>query len=414
MEIVNIENFEYEELDIINIVESVSETMDIEVENDHYYELDNGILSHNSVSIMTQTTSGIEPVYLVSYKRRRKINPNDKDSRSDFIDDKGVHWEEYNVFHHKFETWLEVNGYDINEVKKMREVDLKQIIKKSPYYKATSNDVDWVEKVRMQGAVQKYVDHSISVTVNLPNDVSEEMVSNVYETGWKSGCKGITVYRDGSRQGVIVSHDDSKSIEEKMKENNAPRRPKKLECDVIKFTNNKEKWIGFLGIYEETKSGEKFPYELFTGLSESFPLPNYVERGEIIKIKQKDDNGITHKRYDFEYTDRDGYKVTMQGLNRAFNREFWNYSKMVSAFLRHKLHLPSVLNIVDGMNMSDNDEDELTFGTWKAGVKRILKKWIKDSTEVNDGEVCPECGSHNLVYIGGCKTCSDCGFSGCD
>jgi len=365
-----------------------------------------------SVSLMTQTSSGIEPVYLVSYKRRRKINPNDKDSRSDFIDDKGVHWEEYNVFHHKFETWLEINGYDVQDVKKMKEPELKEIIEKSPYYKATSNDVDWVEKVRMQGAVQKYVDHSISVTVNLPNDVSEEMVSKVYETGCKSGCKGITVYRDGSRQGVIVSHDETKSIEEQMKENNAPRRPKRLECEIIRFTNNKEKWVGFLGIYEDVKSGNKYPYELFTGLAESFIIPNYVEHGEVIKIKEKDKDGVVHKRYDFEYEDKDGYKVTMQGLNRAFNREFWNYSKMVSAFLRHKIHLPSVLNIVDGMNMAVNGEDELIFGTWKAGVKRILKKWIKDSVDLT-GEICPECGSSNLTYSSGCKSCLDCGWGKC-
>ena len=300
---------------------------------------------------------------------------------------------------------MEVKGYDIDEVKKLKDVDLQEIIKKSPYYKATSNDIDWLEKVKMQGKVQKYVDHSISVTVNLPNDATEEMVSNVYETGWKSGCKGITVYRDGSRQGVILSHDE-KTIEEQMKENNAPRRPKRLECDVIRFTNNKEKWLGILGIYDE-ENGEKYPYELFTGLLESFQIPNYVEHG--VAIKNKEEDG--HSRYDFEYSDKDGYIVTMQGLNRAFNREFWNYSKMLSAFLRHKLHLPSVLNIVDGMNMSINGEDELHFGTWKAGVKRILKKWIKDSVEIN-GEVCPDCGSDNLSYNSGCKTCT-CGWTAC-
>ncbi len=411
MEKINIENLDYNEFEIKEIIDSVSETMDIEVENDHYYELDNGLISHNSVSICTQTTSGIEPVYLVSYKRRRKINPNDIDSRTDFIDDSGVHWEEYNVFHHKFVVWLEINGYDVGKVKMMKENELSDIIKKSPYHKATSNDVDWVEKVRMQGKVQKYVDHSISVTVNLPNDISEDMVSKVYEASWKSGCKGVTVYREGSRQGVIVSHDD-KSIEEQMKENNAPRRPKRLDCEVIRFTNNKEKWIGFLGIFEELE-GEKFPYELFTGLVESIQIPNYVEHGVIIKIKEKDKNDVEHKRYDFEYVDRDGYKVTMQGLNRAFNREFWNYSKMVSAFLRHKLHLPSVLNIVDSLNMSTNGEEEMNFGTWKAGVKRILKKWIKDFAELT-GDVCPECGGGNLSYNGGCKTCSDCGWGKCE
>jgi len=411
MERINIENLDYKEIEIKDIFDSVSETMDIEVENDHYYELDNGIISHNSVSIMTQTSSGIEPVYLVSYKRRRKINPNDKDARSDFIDDKGVHWEEYNVFHHKFEIWLLINGYEISEVKKLKEDELKEIIKKSPYHKATSNDVDWVEKVRMQGKVQKYVDHSISVTVNLPSEASEEMVSKVYETGWESGCKGLTIYRDGSRQGVIVPNDDLKSLEEQMRENNARRRPKRLESEIIRFTNNKEKWIGFLGIDEDT-SKEKYPYELFTGLAESFQIPNYVENGTIIKIKEKNDDVIL-KRYDFEYKDRDGYIVTMQGLNRAFNREYWNYSKMVSAFLRHKLHLPSVLNIIDSLNMSTNGEEELNFGTWKSGVKRILKKWIKDSVEIT-GTICPECGSTNIIWQNGCKECQDCGFQGCD
>ena len=369
-----------------------------------------------SVSICTQTTSGIEPVYLVSYKRRRKINPNDKDSRSDFIDDKGVHWEEYNVFHHKFETWLEVNGYDIDEVKRMKEDELKKIIKKSPYYKATSNDVDWVEKVRMQGNVQKYVDHSISVTVNLPNDISEEMVSKVYQTGWESGCKGITVYRDGSRQGVIISNDE-KSIEEQLKENNAPRRPKRLECEVIRFTNNKEKWIGFLGLFEDEDKGiEKYPYELFTGLAESFVIPNFVEHGEIVRNKEKVKRGgkeVIRTRYDFEYEDKDGYKVIMQGLNRAFDRELWNTSKLISALLRHRLHLPSVLNIIDSLNMSFDGKQESSFGTWKSGVRRILKKWIKDSVEVT-GDVCPECDSTNIIWQNGCKECQDCGYQGCD
>jgi len=207
-----------------------------------------------------------------------------------------------------------------------------------------------------------------------------------------------------------VSHDE-KSIEQQMKENNAKRRPKRLECEIIKFTNNKEKWVAFLGIDEISK--EKYPYELFTGLAESFQIPIYVEHGTIIKIKEKDSDGVIHKRYDFEYTDRDGYKVTMQGLNRAFNREFWNYSKMVSAFLRHRIHLPSVLNIVDGMNMATNGEEELNFGTWKAGVKRILKKWIKDSVETT-GTICPECGSTNIIWQNGCKECQDCGFQGCD
>jgi ribonucleoside-diphosphate reductase alpha chain len=356
-----------------------------------------------SVSIMTQTTSGIEPAYLVSYKRRRKINPTDKSGRVDFIDPEGVKWEEYNVFHHKFETWLDVNGYDVDEVKLMKEPDLKVIIEKSPYYKATSNDVDWVEKVRMQGNIQKYVDHSISVTVNLPNSVTEEIVSKVYETGWKSGCKGMTVYRDGSRQGVIMSNEGTtQNVVKEPQENNAKPRPRKLECDVVRFTNNKEKWIGFLGLMSDEK-GQKYPYEIFTGLADEFYVPINVEKGEIVRFKEEGQNS----RYDFVYKDKDGYNVTMEGLNRAFDREFWNVSKLLSAFLRHRIHLPSVINLIDSLQLSDN----AAFGTWKSGVKRIIKKYI-NSTVV--GEACPECGSHALKYETGCKTCLDCSWSKCE
>lgn len=357
-----------------------------------------------SVSILTQTSSGIEPVYLVSYKRRRKINPTDKSGRVDYIDAEGIKWEEYNVFHHKFEVWLELNGYNVSDVKLMKDSELKSIVEKSPYYKATSNDVDWVEKVRMQGNIQKYVDHSISVTVNLPNNVTEDVVSKVYETGWKSGCKGITVYRDGSRQGVIMSNEGTtQNVAQDVKENNAKPRPKKLECEVVRFQNNKEKWIGFLGLMIDDK-GEKYPYELFTGLEDNFLVPSSVEKGEILKVKEEN-----KKRYDFVYKDKDGYKVTMEGLSRAFNREFWNYSKLVSALLRHRTHLPSVINIIDSLQIdSDNGA---AFGTWKSGVKRIIKKYI-NSTISN--ETCPDCGSQRLVYEAGCKTCLDCGWSKCE
>jgi len=354
-----------------------------------------------SVSILSQTTSGVEPCYLVSYKRRRKINPTDTNNKIDFIDAEGVKWEEYIVFHHKFETWLKVNNYDVNAVKSMKEDELKEIIKKSPYYKATSNDVNWVEKVTMQGQIQKYIDHSISVTVNLPNDATEEMVSKVYETGWKSGCKGITVYRDGSRQGVIVSKDDKDNKDKILKENNAKPRPKRLECDVVRFTNNKEKWIGFLGILVDGE--EKYPYEIFSGLAESFNIPLYVEKGEIIKVKDTAD----HKRYDFVYKDKDGYNVTMEGLNRAFDREFWNTSKMVSALLRHRIHLPSVINIIDSLQMT---QDDAAFGTWKSGIRRIIKKYINSIPA--QGEVCPECGEP-LIFENGCKSCKACGWSKC-
>lgn len=360
-----------------------------------------------SVSIMTQTTSGIEPAYLVSYKRRRKINPTDKAGRVDFIDAEGVKWEEYNVFHHKFETWLDVNGYNVQDVKSMKDSDIKIIIEKSPYYKATSNDVDWVEKVRMQGNIQKYVDHSISVTVNLPESVTEEIVSKVYETGWKYGCKGVTVYRDGSRQGVIMSTEGTTQnvVPEIIKENNARRRPKRLECEVVRFTNNKEKWIGFLGL-DVDDNGDKYPYELFTGLSDEFFVPEKIEKGEIVKFKDNEKS-----RYDFVYKDKDGYNVTMEGLNRAFNREFWNYSKLVSALLRHRMHLPSVINVIDGLQI-DGDKGA-AFGTWKSGVKRIIKKYI-NSTVV--GESCPDCGAtgNNLVYEAGCKTCRNCGWGKCE
>jgi ribonucleoside-diphosphate reductase alpha chain len=356
-----------------------------------------------SVSIMTQTTSGIEPAYLVSYKRRRKINPTDKSGRVDFIDAEGVKWEEYNVFHHKFETWLNVNEYNVDEVKQMKDSELKPIIEKSPYHKATSNDVDWVEKVRMQGNIQKYVDHSISVTVNLPNNVTEEIVSKVYEMGWKSGCKGLTVYRDGSRQGVIMSTEGTtQNVVKDPQENNAKQRPKRLECEVVRFTNNKEKWVGFLGLMTDDK-GHKYPYELFTGLLDNFFIPPSIEKGEIVRFKE---DGET-SRYDFVYKDKDGYNVTMEGLNRAFDREFWNISKLISAFLRHRIHLPSVINLIDSLQLSDT----AAFGTWKSGVKRIIKKYINSTI---NGESCPECSSQDLTYEAGCKTCRACGWSKCE
>jgi ribonucleoside-diphosphate reductase alpha chain len=359
-----------------------------------------------SVSIMSQTTSGIEPAYLVSYKRRRKINPTDKSGRVDFIDAEGVKWEEYFVFHHKFETWLEVNGYNVDEVKLMKDVDLKPIIEKSPYYKATSNDVDWVEKVRMQGNIQKWIDHSISVTVNLPESATEDIVSKVYEMGWKSGCKGITVYRDKSRQGVIMSTEGTtQNVVPEVQENNAKPRLKRLECEVVRFTNNKEKWVGFLGLMIDEK-GQKYPYELFTGLSDEFYIPVSVEKGEIVKFK----NNGEKSRYDFVCKDKDGYNVTMEGLNRAFDREFWNYSKLVSALLRHRMHLPSVIAVIDGLQL-DGDR-EAAFGTWKSGVKRIIKKYI--NSNVATGESCPECGSHDLKYENGCKTCLNCSWSKCE
>jgi len=361
-----------------------------------------------SVSICTQTTSGIEPVFLPAYKRRRKINPNDKGSKSHFIDDNGDHWEEYTVVHPKFAYWLDLNGYNIEEFKNMKQEDMDEIISKSPYYKSTSDDIDWEEKVIMQGEIQKWVDHSISVTINLPSETTEEVVGELYKTAWKSGCKGVTVYRDGSRDGVLIKDVDKKTIGDYLKENNAPRRPKTLECEVVTFVNNKEKWIGFLGMYEE-KDGEKYPYELFTGTLESFPVPSYVNKGFIKKNKNKK-TGKT--QYDFIYSDKDGYDVIMTGLNRAFNREFWNTSKMISAMLRHKIHLPTIMSLVDTLQINGNNSDNYPmFGTWQSGIKRILKRYLKTSY-VTD-EVCENCGSTNLVRLEGCLTCMDCQWSKC-
>jgi len=355
-----------------------------------------------SVSILTQTTSGVEPVFLVSYKRRRKINPSDKDMMVNFVDDEGIKWQEYNVFHHKFEVWLKNNGYNIDEVKLMKEEDLKEIIKLSPYYKATSNDVDWVEKIKMQGSIQKYVDHSISVTVNLPKTATEEMVSQVYETGWSSGCKGVTVYRDGSRQGVIISNE---SKDKKTSTNNIPKRPVKLQCDVLRFVSRGNKWVGFVGLMEDTD--ETYPYEMFTGLADDFVIPNYVEKGFIRKEKIKDSENNLISRYDFIYHDKDGFEVTMQGLNRAFDREYWNIGKLLSGLLRHRMHFPSIIKIIESLKL-DGD----TLGTWKKGVIRILKRYIKEG-EMETDEECPICKSKNLVHKEGCVSCLDCQWSRC-
>lgn len=355
-----------------------------------------------TVSLMTQTTSGIEPAFLIYYKRRRKINPNDKNSKVDFVDEVGDKWEEYNVFHHKFLTWLEVNGYNVDEVKQMKENEISSIIEKSPYYKATSNDVDWLEKVRLQGAIQKFVDHSISVTINLPENVTEDLVSKVYMEGWKSGCKGVTIYRDNSRSGVLVSNKKSDNPNESIiLENNAPKRPKTLECDVIRFTNKGEKWIGFIGLVNG------LPYEIFTGLAESFVIPTWIDKGIIKKEKIKNKDDVMISRYDFIYIDKEGYEVIMTGLNRAFNREYWNIGKMTSALLRHHIHLPSVINIIDSLKL---DGDVL--GTWKKGVIRMLKRYIKDEIKVT-GKTCEHCGSSNLVNKEGCISCMDCGWSRC-
>lgn len=354
-----------------------------------------------SVSILTQTTSGIEPVFMVSYKRRRKVNPNDRNVKVSFVDEVGDSWEEYNVFHPRFETWLEVNGFDVEAVKSYNDTQLKEIIAQSPYHKATSNDIDWVSKVKMQGDIQKWVDHSISVTVNVPIDVTEELVSKIYQTAWESGCKGMTIYRDGSRSGVLVSADEKskkKEDENEFRETNAPPRPKKLEADVVRFQNNHEKWLAVVGKLNNR------PYEIFTGKADDFYLPPWVEKGWVIREKNKGEKA----RYDFQFEDKQGYKVTIEGLSRSFNKEFWNYAKLISGILRHGMPLPYVIELVENLTL---DTDNIN--TWKNGVVRALKRYIPDGTRA-EGKACPECGDNNsLVYQDGCLTCKSCGYSKC-
>ena len=350
-----------------------------------------------TVSICTQTTSGIEPVFLVSYKRRKKINPNDKDTSKHKIvqDQSGDYFEEYNVFHPKFIDWLKINGYDADEVMAMKDADLNKIIEKSPYHKATSADIDWVAKVKMQGAIQKWVDHSISVTVNIPKETSKEIVREIYETAWKSGCKGCTIYRDGSRHGVLVSNDEQNHPQ--FGETKAPKRPKKLDAEIVRFKNNKEDWIAVVGMYEGR------PYEIFTGRASNFLLPATVEKGWVIRVKEQGDE---HARYDFQFLDPDGYKVTIEGLSRTFKKEYWNYAKLISGILRHGMPIQNVVDLITKLTF---DEDTIT--TWKNGVARALRRYIKDGTATD--EVCPDCGQKTVVYSGGCKHCTNCGWSKC-
>ncbi len=349
-----------------------------------------------SVSILTQTTSGIEPVFMVAYKRRRKVNPNDQNVRVDFTDEIGDTWEEYNVFHHKFLDWLKVSGYDVDEVRLMKEEDLQDIIRRSPYHKATANDVDWVSKVKMQGAVQKWVDHSISVTVNVPGDVSEELVGKIYQTGWESGCKGVTVYRDGSRSGVLVN--ENKQDKDVFKETEAPKRPKVLEAEIVRFNNDAEKWMAVVGILNDR------PYEVFTGKAEGFYLPPDVNKGWVIKTRLKSGE----KRYDFQFQDKDGYKVTIEGLSRSFHKEYWNYAKLISGILRHGMPLPSVIDVIEDLNLHSD-----RLHTWKNGVVRALKKFIPDGTRAK-GRICSNCEHEDsVIYQEGCLTCTNCGESKC-
>jgi len=361
-----------------------------------------------TASLMTQTTSGIEPVFLPAYMRRRKINPQEKDVRIDFVDDEGIAWMEYPVFHHKFETWLTMNGYDINVIKTMKKDQLDEIIKKSPYYKATSNDVDWVKKVEMQGRIQSHIDHSISTTINIPNEATEELVAKIYETGWSSGCKGITVYRDGSRSGVLVGIDDKKEM--KFQENHAPKRPKRLKGEIIRFQNNLEKWIAVVGM----KDGK--PYELFTGklVNGLSNIPVTVKECEVVKniieTEEFDENGkpikVRKKRYDIEYIDGDGIKQTHTGLSHAFNPEFWNYAKFISAVLRHGMPMIYVYELIESLNFT---EDHIN--TWKNGVVRVIKRYIKDGEKTKGS--CPECGGTEFIFAEGCIRCSKCTWGKC-
>ena len=356
-----------------------------------------------TTSIMTQTTSGIEPAFMPVYKRRRKVNPNDVNVRVDFIDPEGDAFEEYIVFHHKFAEWMRVNGIDTE--KNYTQEELDEIIARSPYYKATSNDIDWLQKVKMQGRVQKWVDHSISVTINLPATATEELVSQLYLEAWKSGCKGCTIYRDGSRSGVLVSV--SKKDEEKKDEKRCVcfsmseyERPKELNCDIVRFQNKKEKWIAFVGL----KDGR--PYEIFTGIAddeEGILLPKSVTEGKIIKTTDEEGN----RRYDFQYKNTRGYKTTVEGLSHKFDKEYWNYAKLISGVLRYGMPIDQVVKLVGSLQL-----DSESINTWKAGVERALKKYIPDGTSMESME-CPECHQHTIVMKEGCLVCSNCGYSKC-
>jgi ribonucleoside-diphosphate reductase alpha chain len=352
-----------------------------------------------TTSMMAQTSSGIEPVFMVSYKRRRKVNPNDKSVNVSFVDEVGDSWEEYNVFHHKFVTWLEVNGYDINEVKSYDEHALQELIKKSPYWGAMANDVDWVQKVRMQGAVQKWVDHSISVTVNVPEHVEEKLIGEIYEEAWRSGCKGMTVYRDGSRSGVLVSNDskEKEADPDEFKETYAPPRPERLDASIVRFQNNKEKWVAVVGILKGR------PYEIFSGKAEDFFVANYVEEGFVVKSKTEKGKS----RYDLEYIDRDGFTQVYRGLSRTFDKEYWNYAKLISGILRHGMPLPFVVDVVSSLSFETE-----SINTWKTGIVRALKKFIPDGAKDAKGTPCPECGDE-LIYKEGCLACKSCGYSKC-
>jgi ribonucleoside-diphosphate reductase alpha chain len=352
-----------------------------------------------STSMMTQTTSGIEPAFMIAYKRRRKVNPNDQHARIDFTDDTGDHWQEYNVFHHHFFTWLQAQGHQAEQVTQMSDSDLAPLIRQSPYHQATAQDVDWLSKVRMQGRVQRWIDHSISVTVNVPNEATEALIGDIYRTAWESGCKGITVYRDGSRSGVLVTKDNKEADSSpRIHYASPPKRPNVLEADVMRFRNESQSWLAVVGLLD----GQ--PYEIFTGKAEdSFQFPAFVTHGRV--IKSKDDTG--HSRYDFQYTDKDGYRVTVEGLSRSFDQEYWNYAKLISGVMRHGMPLPYVVHMINNLHLNDD-----SLNTWKNGVIRALKQYIPSGASAVNTK-CPNCGEAALVYEEGCLNCKACGHSNC-
>ncbi len=352
-----------------------------------------------TTSLMSQTTSGIEPVFRPVYKRRRKINPSDHNVKVAFVDDTGERFEEFYVFHHNFVEWARVNGYDTSKLAAIDDAELEKLVAASPYHKATANDIDWVAKVKMQGAIQKWVDHSISVTVNLPNEVSEELVADVYRTAWECGCKGVTVYRDGCREGVLLDKKQQKKKGcDKGAADGSLKRPKSLPADIVRFKNGQEEWIAFVGLMDGR------PYEIFTGKLEEDALyiPRKITKGNIIKVREADGK----KRYDFQYTDRYGYTNTVGGISRLFDEEFWNYAKLISGVLRHGMPIDNVVSLIESLHLNSE-----TINTWKNGVERALKQYIVDGTKSK--EKCPSCGQETLIYQNGCLTCASCGYSKC-
>jgi len=351
-----------------------------------------------TTSLMSQTTSGIEPVFRPVYKRRRKINPSDKDQVATYVDETGEKFVEYYVYHHQFVKWMEINGYDTSRLQNISEQELDKCLKASPYYKATANDIDWVAKVKMQGAIQKWVDHSISVTVNLPNEVTEELVAQVYRTAWECGCKGITVYRDGCRDGVLLDVKSKDGQKKKCQSSESIRRPESIPADIVRFKNGSEDWIAFVGKQDDR------PYEIFTGKIEedAIYIPKTITKGHILKVCEADGT----KRYDFQYQDRYGYINTIGGISRLFDEEFWNYAKLISGVLRYGMPIDKVVQLVDGLHL-----DSETINTWKNGVERALKQYIKDGTR-GKGR-CPQCGQEQMAYQNGCLTCMSCGYSKC-